>query len=513
MFRLYFPTGIPDDEDFARHWLEQRDLAPKPTHSKEKSRFIFSAQQTRMTTLAILKRLRELYVPQDCKEPMNMVPILREAIATLLAIKCPDMIAAQPPEQFEKPIPGRFRADARPYLPIMYRVLDSTDSIIRAEHYPLPPNLKPADRLAHLPDTHSCIQYADKIWKGIPLPLPSTIARVDKGEIPHFCSTCGDPMHRHVHCSVVLDSITRCSYPLCMRRQNHVTKVCPALHQVCPTCGRRGHCQIQHSSHSLTTLDGIFYWWSPLGVYTCLMFLEKSQHRRQHLQDWHARFHLYNVQRNVGQNLFPILGLTYNSLPEVSDQDKTYLSTPLWQFAPNLRKRIEKERKRRAARELAEARQKQAQEEAKAREEAQRREAKAQEEARLRRAKAQEEEQKQEALRSQLTVTIPRLFIEGTPPSPYTPGFLTEDAYVPEFPAPAPLPPLESVLDPNADIRVQKLTQDAQMANLVANGLGEPGSVPVLHAQSQSNLMAAFLLELQNNRKERAALEGKIRTL
>jgi hypothetical protein len=116
-------------------------------------------------------------------------------------------------------------------------------------------------------------------------------------------------------------------------------------------------------------------------------------------------------------------------------------------------------------------------------------------------------------LRSRVTVTIPQLVIEGTPPSPYTPGFLTEDTYVPEFPAPAPLPPHESVLDPNADLRVQKLTQDAQIANLVATGLGEPGSTPVLHAQSQSNLMTAFLLELQCNRKERAALEGKIRAL
>jgi hypothetical protein len=257
----------------------------------------------------------------------------------------------------------------------------------------------------------------------------------------------------------------------------------------------------QHFTYPLTILEGIFYWWSPLGAYTCIFFLEKSQFRRQHLQDWHAKLHLYNVQRNVAPNLFYALGLVHNSLPTPNEQDKTYHSTPIWQFAPNLRKGIEKERKRRAARELEAARLKRAKEEAQAREEAQKRE----EQARV-------EFLRQEALKQKAEQEASRYVVEGEGLDEYIPTPRAELEKGP-LPGPAPLPPHVSILDPNTDLRIQKLTQDAQIANLVAGGLGEPGSAPVLHAQSQNNLTTATLLELQICRKERAALEDKCRAL
>jgi hypothetical protein len=248
-------------------------------------------------------------------------------------------------------------------------------------------------------------------------------------------------------------------------------------------------------------LDGIFYWWSTMGVYTCIVFLENAQHHRQHLRDWHAKSSLQNVQRNVAQNLLPILGLDYNSLPEIQDHDKTYETTPLWQFPPSQRKLVDKERRRKEAKELEKARQ-----------QLRRAEARAKEEARKRAERTKIEALKGDALTNKATVEVGRLVIEGypLPIEPQTRAMITEEIYLP---APAPLLPYVSVINPDSELRVKKLTQDAQLANLVSCSLGESNSPAVLHAQSQTNIMTAMLLEFQENRRERKALEEKIRLL
>ena len=285
-FRLFFPATHSDEEDFARHWLEETNLYPKPTISTETSRFMYSAQTTKMTILAILKRLRDLYLKDQPQEKLNLIPILRDAVATLLAVAEPQQIMMKSGPDFRIPRGSFAMKTNSPHLATIYDILDSSDVVIRAADVTLPTRMMPPKDRVYLPDPRSCAQYAENIWKKIPLPVPSTISRVGcNQDFPHFCAACGDPMHRLVHCKFQLDTENRCAYPLCPRR-NHLTKVCPALHHLCKGCGRRGHDRSAHMVYTPTQLDALFYWWSPLGVYTCIPFLELSS-RRLHLQDWH----------------------------------------------------------------------------------------------------------------------------------------------------------------------------------------------------------------------------------
>ena len=494
-FRLFFPASYSDDQDFARHWLEEAELYPKPTLGTDTSRFMYSAQTTKMTILAILKQLRSLYLKDQPQEKLNLIPILRDAIATLLSVQDPNNIRAKGKPDFKIPRGNLYLKNDCPHLATIYRILDSSDVVIRAVDITLPTRMMPPKDRVHLPDPRSCAQYAEHIWKKIPLPVPSTISRVGcNQDFPHFCAICGDPMHRQVHCKFQLDTKNRCVYPLCCRR-NHLTKVCPVLHHLCKGCGRRGHDRSAHMVYTPMQLDALFYWWSPLGVYTCIPFLEISS-RRPHLQDWHWKLSLHAVQRNVAQMAFPMLGFNFNALPEYVDIccDKTLKRTQIWLFAPHLRDRVLEIREQEVKRLEKEARKKKEKKEAKELKETQRKEAEA--------LKATEKAEKLALTRE--------ASMDTTSNSISTTHELTwENCLLVDVP-----PPTEVVIvDPNTELRLAKVIGDVQMAHMVTNQLGEPGSAPVIHAQSQSNMMMAILMELQTSRKERQALEQQNQAL
>ena len=495
-FRLYFSSDIPDDEDFARHWLKQEDLAPKPSDAAETTRFMFSVQQTRMTTLAILKRLRTLYLPGHNEEKLNLLPILRDAIITLLGVRAPGDIVMLKGDEFQIPRPLPYPKPNLSSLSTVYNLIDESEVIIRAVDISIPTPMMPPGPV-QLPYLRSCTQYAEKIWKRMPLPVPTTIARVGREpEIPHFCATCGDPRHRRIHCEYQIDLVNRCAYPLCPRK-GHVTMVCPALHQICRSCGRRGHDRGAHNLFTPMQLDGIFYWWSPLGVYTCIVFLENSP-RKAHLQDWHWKLSLHNVQRNVAQNAFPILGFNYTALPEYKDVilDPYFSLAPIWQFAPNLREAVLGERENRVERAKEEALQKEAKEVAQA-------QAKLVEDARA-------QLEAEEEARQSVAPTLEEPISASDPDSNEMDHTETEPEHLPEHPITIALPISSvSILDPTTEMRLAKLIMDAQVSHMMANQLGVVGSPPVLLSQSHSNQMIAMAMELQTCRKEREALEAQ----
>ena len=494
-YRLYFPVSYSDEEDFARHWLKEETLYPKPTLGTNASRFMYSAQTTKLTILAILKQLRLLYLVDQPQKKLNLIPILRDAIATLLSVECPETILAKSQTAFRIPRGTNYRKTDSPHLTTIYRLLDTSDIVIRAADITLPTKMMPPKDRVHLSDPRSCAQYAEHIWKKIPLPIPSTIARVGiNQDFPHFCATCGDPMHRQVHCKLLLDAKNRCAYPLCARK-THLTKVCPALHHLCKSCGRRGHDRSAHVRFTPMQLDALFYWWSPLGVYTCIVFLEISS-RRPHIQDWHWKLSLHGVQRNIAQMAFPTLGFNYSALPEYVDicSDRTLKKTHIWLFAPNLRERVSLLREQEVRRLEKEAQKKQAKQEARALKEAHEKEAEA--------LKAQEEATKLALVQEASMDVAPN----SVPP---TQELTWENCLVADIPPPSEVP----IVDATTEFRLNKYVGDVQLAHLVANQLGEPNSAPVVHAQSQSNLMLAIIMELQTCRKERQALEEQNRIL
>ena len=79
------------------------------------------------------------------------------------------------------------------------------------------------------------------------------------------------------------------------------------------------------SSHSHVDLIYTFLAWSPVGLFTCLPFLEYEDKYRPVVEDRHWKYHLLNYQRSLCQKLFQILGMPYVR-PEPRD-----VADPLYQ--------------------------------------------------------------------------------------------------------------------------------------------------------------------------------------
>ena len=155
---------------------------------------------------------------------------------------------------------------------------------------------------------------AAKNWEGFDFPKDST--KIILGG--RFCGTCGG--RKVKKCPLRQENNVYCHYPFCSTPiHSHTVKVCKTLHHLCEVCGLRGHYPSAHNDYCAVVLKRVFIKWSPLGLYTSLVYLhpeEKTYWR------WH-----YRGEDNVNNKLAAEANIPLSDMTECDNRHTEQIIT------------------------------------------------------------------------------------------------------------------------------------------------------------------------------------------
>lgn len=335
LWKAYLPSyaDCNDAEYFTSKELNFKYLMRFQNTRHNLDRYQVGVQQVRLGMLLLQRTAANLFQENMPHESANILPHIIEMLLLQKDFRRPDQVPNA--DRFYSSLP---RASKFPTLWInpleeLYAYMDSTPFIVQVRDFQLDPQHMPPNRIFQ--NTANRAQHAENIWQGKLLPHEQHFGEVNLGRFPHFCEICSAYDHRGKHCDANRNKLPRCQYPLCSLDRLHVVGVCPILHGICVDCGRRGHTSADHPNYCAVQLDGIFHWWSPLGNYTCIPYLDATE-RAKHLGDHQWKFGLHNAPRTYLQRVLVALRSSYRPLPKMGPMldDPYFRDAPLWTYSP-----------------------------------------------------------------------------------------------------------------------------------------------------------------------------------